>query len=176
MDTGRIESVRRLIEQQQLRVGEQRPTDAKALAHAKRVAANALVRPLGQANPLQRPVDAGLGLGATDSRGDLKVLAPGQKRVEARLLHDRADVGERRAALTRHTPTQHAHRAGGRRRQAEQHPNQRRLSGSVRAEIAERGAARDSEIDAVHGDPVAEALRQASCLDDIRSSGHGSPG
>src|ERR1700728_3536188 len=43
--------------------------------------------------------------------------------------------------------------------------DQRRLTGAVGAEIPEGAAARDEELDVVHGDVLAEALRQPVCLD-----------
>jgi len=59
--------------------------------------------------------------------------------VEARLLDDHADARERRGPLGRHRPPEQPHRAGiG---EAEQHPDQGRVAGAVRAEMAKGGAA-----------------------------------
>ena len=44
--------------------------------------------------------------------------------------------------------------------QSEQHPDERRLAGTVRAEVAERAAPRDEELHAVDGDVVPEPLGQ----------------
>ena len=52
--------------------------------------------------------------------------------------------------------------------ESEQHPDQRRLTGAVRPEVAEGDAAGDVQVDAVDGASVTEALGQAGRLDDIR--------
>ena len=49
--------------------------------------------------------------------------------------------------------------------QAQQHPDQGRLAGTVGPEIAEGAAAGDQQLDAVDGDVVPEALRQPVGLD-----------
>ena len=69
--------------------------------------------------------------------------------MEARLLDDRADAGERGGAAARQVVAEQAHAPGGRLGEAEQQPDQGRLAGAVRAEEAERGAARHREVDAI---------------------------
>ena len=56
--------------------------------------------------------------------------------------------------------------AGGRRQQAGQHPDRRRLAGAVRAEEAEDAAAGDVEADRVDGGEAAEPPRHAAHRDD----------
>src|SRR5204863_892749 len=99
-----------------------------------------------------------------------QVLAPGEVRMEARLLDDRAYARERRLALGGPRTPEQLHRPRGRGGETEQHPDQRRLTGAVRAEVAEGRAARDTEIDVRHCDAVAELLRQASGLDNVHAS------
>ena len=96
-DPGRVEAVGRLVEDQQLGVGEQAARDAEALAHALRVARDLLVGAVGEADARERAVDPRERLGAAHRGDDAQVLAPGQVRVEVRLLDDRADARERLA-------------------------------------------------------------------------------
>ena len=148
-DAGGVEAVHRLVEDQQLRVGEQAARDAEALAHPHRVRLDAVVRAVGQADALERGVDARERLAAARRGDDAEVLASREVAVEARLLDDRADARERLGAPLGHRQPAQAHRAAVRAREAEQDSDERRLAGAVRAEVAERDAARDAEVDAL---------------------------
>ena len=117
--------------------------------------------PLVEPDPVQRAVDPGAGLGTADGGRDLQVLAAGQVRIERGLLDDRPHPRERLRPLRRHRETQHAGAARARPSQPEQHPDEGGLAGAVVAEEAVRGAARDGQADAVHREPLAEALGQA---------------
>ena len=143
-DAGRVEAVDRLVEDEQLRVAQQAARDAEALAHAERVGLDLVVgaarrgrraRARRRSRAVRRPVAR---------RGvDVQVLAPGQVRVEARLLDDRADAGERRGALAgqrRGRAARMLPAVGS--REAEQQPDQRRLAGAVGAQEPEGDAAR----------------------------------
>ena len=166
-DAGRVEAVRRLVEDQQLRVGEQAARDAEALAHALRVGRHPLVGALGEADARERAVDPGERLGPAHGGDDPKVLAPGEVVVEVRLLDDRADARERFARVAPGT---------GRPRRciapasARVSPSSMRivrgLAGAVVAEEAEGAAARDAQRHAVDRDTRAEALGQVLRLDD----------
>jgi hypothetical protein len=107
-------------------------------------------------------VDALVG-GAVASGGvDEQVLAPGEVAVEAGLLDDRADAGERGGAVV---VAEQLDRPARRMREPEQQPDQRRLARAVGAEEAERLAARNREVDLLEGDAVAEALPEAGGVD-----------
>ena len=54
---GRVQAVHRLIEDEQLRVGQQAGSQAQPLAHAHGVRGDLVVGPLGQARPVQRRGD-----------------------------------------------------------------------------------------------------------------------
>ena len=103
---------------------------------------------MGEADALERGPDAGEGLAASRRRDDAQVLERREVPVEARLVHDRSDAGERLGAALRHRRARAAASSLVRLRQAEQHPDQRRLARAVRPEVAERDPARDLEIDA----------------------------
>ena len=104
VDAGRVEPVGRLVQDQQLRVGEESARDAQALTHPERVGGDAIVRPLGEADAFERPLDPIVRLPLPRGRDHGEVLATGQVAMEARLLDDRADAGERRGPLGRHRP------------------------------------------------------------------------
>ena len=173
-DAGRVEPVHRLVEDQQLGVGEQAARDAEALAHAERVGLDLLVGARGEADAGERAVDAVVRGAVAGGRVDVQVLAAGQVGVEARLLDDRADAGERRGAAAGQVVPEQAHRARGRVGEAEQQPDQRGLAGAVGAEEAERDAARHLEVDAVERGAIAEALAEPARLDgECRGGGGG---
>ena len=168
MDAGRIETVGRLVEDQQLGVGEQAAGDAQPLSHPERVLLDPLVGAVGESDPGEGAVDAVMGGGFAGGGDDGEVLPPGEVSVEAWLLDDRSDAGECLSAFQGHRPSEQSHRAGRRSGEPEQHPDQRRLAGAVRPEVAEGDAAGDVQVDAVDGAPVTEALGQAGRLDDKR--------
>src|SRR5439155_26215569 len=116
----------------------------------------------------ERRVDPREGLGAPGRGDDLQVLASRQVPVEVRLLDDGADAAECLAAMFRDIQSAELDRAGGGGGEPEQHADQGRLAGAVRAEVAEGRAARDAELDVVDDRPVAELLRQSRRLDDVR--------
>ncbi len=130
-----------------------------------RVALDLLAGALGQADARERRVDPRGRLGAADGSDDAQVLASGEVQVKARLLDDRADALQRLRALGGHGMAEQAHAAGARLGEAEQHADHRRLAGAVRAEEAERRAARHLQVDAVERRALAEALGQAAGLD-----------
>jgi hypothetical protein len=121
-----------------------------------------------EADAVERGVDPAEGGRVARARDDAEVLATGEVPVEAGLLDDRADPGERLFAPRGNGKTQQAHRAGRRRRQAEQHADQRRLAGSVGPEVAEGDAARHAEVDALDHGPLTELLGEGFRLDDVR--------
>ena len=159
-DAARVEAVDRLVENQQLGIGEQAARDAEALAHAERVARNALLGSIGKADPCERAVDPGIGPHVAGRGDHREILAAAEETVEAGLLDDRADARERLGAPRGHGKAEHVHRSARGRGEPEQHADQRRLAGSVRTEIAECAAARDAQVDGIDRDPVAESLCQ----------------
>ncbi len=170
-DAGGVETVGRLIEDQQLGVGEQAARNPQPLAHPLRVARDLLGGALGQPDAFDRAINAAEGLRPADRGQQPKVLATAEVVVEMRLLDDRADPRERVGAVLGNRETAQAHGARVRAGQAEQHPDRRRLAGAVVSEKAIGAAARDAQGHAVDGDPLAEALGELAGLDD-RLVGH----
>ena len=161
----RVEPVHRLVEDEQLRIPEEAGGDAETLAHAHGVLRHLVVGPVQDADPLERRLDAALGRRLTRRGEDLQVLATGQVAVEAGLVHDGPDPGQRPVTVAGDGVAEEGHRAGVGVGQAQQHPDQRRLAGTVGPEVAEGAAAGNEELDVVDGDVVAEALGQPVGLD-----------
>ena len=133
----RVEPVHRLVQDEQLGVSEQARGHAQALAHAHRVRGDLVVGALGEADPGQRRRDPPGRVAAARRGQQAQVLPPGQVVVEAGLVDDRADPGQRLAALGRDRDAEQRHRAGVGPGQAEQGADQRGLAGAVRAQVAE---------------------------------------
>ena len=92
---GRVEPGRRLVEQQELRVAQQRRRDAEPLAHPVRVAADAVLAAIAQLDHVEHLVDAGR-LDATVEVGEQpQVASPGEVRIEARPFDEAGDTVER---------------------------------------------------------------------------------
>ena len=161
----RVEPVHRLVQDQQLGVAEQARRHPQALAHAHRVRGDLVVGALGEADPGQRPRDPPVRVAASRGTQQAQVLPARQVVVEAGLVDDRADPGQRPAALGRDQDPEQRHRARVGPRQAEQGADERRLAGAVGSEVAERGPAVDEQLDVVDGDVRAEPLGQAVGLD-----------
>ncbi len=146
-------------------VAEEAGGHAQTLAHAHGVLGHLVVGPMEDADALERRLDAALGRRLTRRGEDLQVLAAGQVAVEAGLVDDRPDAGQGRVTVPGDAVAEQEHGAGVGVGQAQQHPDQRRLAGAVRAEVSEGAAAGNEELDVVHGDVVAEPLGQPVGLD-----------
>ena len=92
-DAGGVEAVGRLVEDEQGGVLEQRGGDAEALAHAEAVAADEVVGPVGETDPLEHGGD----VAAVDRPGErsqqLEVAPAGHRREQGRRLDDRRRHG-----------------------------------------------------------------------------------
>ena len=109
-DARRVEAVHRLVQDEQLRIGEQAARDAEALAHPHRVRAHAVAGAMGEPDALDRRLDPRKCLAPARSGDHGEVLTPAQVPVEARLLDDRADTCERLRAPLRDGQAAQAHR------------------------------------------------------------------
>jgi hypothetical protein len=142
---GRIEAVRRLVEHQQPRPGQQRGGKAETLSHPEREAADAVVGHVCEPDLPQHITDP-VGAVPAQTGQRCEVLPSGERRIQPRPIHEPRDVVDD-LQLT-------AVGAG----QPEQQAQQRRLPGPVRADQAVDLALRDVEVDAVEGDDLAEGL------------------
>ena len=127
-----VEAVGRLVEDQDLRVGEQRRGDPEPLAHAERELPDALAGDLLQADAVDHLVDAP----ARDPVGlrqREQVVVGRSAGVDGARLEQRADLVQRRRVVAVALPV-HGHRPGGRAVEPEDQPHRRRLPRPVRAE------------------------------------------
>ncbi len=100
--TGRIETVHRLVQDQQLRITEQTRGDTETLAHPHRVLRHPIIGATGHSDPLERRSDA-VPRRPFASRGkNLQVLAARQMAVKPGLVDDRTDTRQRHIAMLRH--------------------------------------------------------------------------
>ena len=160
-----VQAVHWLVEDQQLGIPEQAGGNAQPLAHAHGVLRHLVVGPMQDADSLEGRVDAALGRRLTRRGEDLQILAAGQVAVEAGFVDDRPDPGQGHITVSRDGVAEKEHRAGIGVGQAQQHPDQRGLAGTVRSEVAEGAAAGNEELDVVDGDVLAESLGQPVGLD-----------
>ena len=160
---GRVEAVRRLVEDQQVRVLDQRGRDAEPLLHPLRVRAEAVACPLAEADLVERGRDPLLG-DARMAGEHAQVVPCGQERIERGGLDHRPDP---RQPLRRAGRGAEHDRAPARRPdEPEKHAQRRRLAGPVRAEEAVDLAPAHAERKPVDGkDLVAVALGEIARLD-----------
>ena len=164
----RVEAGRRLVEQRDVGVVDQRAGDGQPALHAAGQRFDPAVGPLAQLHEVEQLGGPRLG-GAPRypevARVGDQVFRDGQLRVERVQLRADAEPGPDRGALPVRVHAEDPQRAGGGRGDAPDHPHRRALAGAVGAEEAERLAAGHVHVDAVDRGEVAEALDQAACVD-----------
>ena len=166
----RIEAGRRLVEEHDLGLVDERARDRQPALHAARERLDPVVRALGELDELEQLV----GPRASSSFArepevaavDDDVLADRQLQVERVLLgHDAEPAADLHAVVagsspnTRERPVRH-------RRDAPDHAHRRRLPRAVRPEEPEGLPALEVEVDRVDGGEIAEALDEPACLDE----------
>ena len=129
-----VEAVDRLVQDQRLRVAEQRRRDAEPLAHAERELARPLAGHLVQADEVDHLVDAAL-RDAVRLREGEQVVVGRAAGVDGPRLQQRADLVQRRGVVAVVLAVD-GDAARGRRVQAEDHPHRGRLARAVRPEEA----------------------------------------
>jgi hypothetical protein len=158
----RVEPRRRLVQQYDRRIRQQRPRQTQALFHPARQRLDLLRRLLRQPDPLQPIRNVGLHVRVAQAvpLGDEPQVGP-----DVHLLVQRRRVGRephprhhRRARLE--DLPQHPDLARRRRLQPRHRPQQRRLAGAVGPDQAEQIAAAEREGDVVDGDERAELHAQ----------------
>ena len=155
-----VEARRRLVEEQNPRVVDEREREVKPTLHPTRVAADAAIGGLVQSDALEQLVAAPGSVRAREAleRGlQSQVLAAGEHRVERGLLQRGTDRRAHLRALAHDVVAGDARgsRRGG--QQRGQHQHRRGLSGAVGSEEAVDLARRYDEIDPVDGArPLAE--------------------
>jgi hypothetical protein len=153
----RVEARGRLVEDQKLRLADQRLGKPDALAHALRIGADAALRGLGQAHPFQQAHRRARGL-APQAQIGADLLEPGERGVEGHVFRQVGDLAARGAAAGGVADDVDLARIEG--DQAEDDLHQRRLAGAVVAQKRHALARRDSETDVRQRPRRAEALSE----------------
>ncbi len=159
----RVESHRRLVEEQHARRVQQAARDLQASPHSAGVRVREAAPPLPQPDHLHHLAHAAvdeLARHAVELGVQAQVLLGRQVPVERRLLEDQADVAADVVAFGEHVVSGHERRAAAGTHERAQHPDRRRLARSVGAQEAEDLAAGDLEVDAPHGLHLGVALGQ----------------
>ena len=133
-DARGVEAVRRLVEDEDGRVRQERLRDADALAHPERVRPHEAVEALVHVDEARELVDPSRGA-VPDHPGEvLEVLAAGQELVEVGRLDDAADLAHRGLELALEVVPVDDDAAARGPHEADEHPDRRRLPRAVRAE------------------------------------------
>ena len=169
-DARGVETVRRLVEDEQVRLLEQGRGDREPLLHAERVGLVAVLLAPAELDRLDRLVDSRR-RGTDGAREKQQVATTAEVGRELRGLDDRADPADHLRQVPRHRLAEQPHRAARRAGQAEEHPDRRGLAGTVGPEEAVDAAGRHRQVQALYGDPqlaaqATELLAQAGRLDD----------
>jgi len=158
-DACRIETVRRLVHDQQLRTADQARSQPQALHHPIRVVAHPVIRAVCQIDDVEHLVHTIACDAYVKACQPRQVLATRQIRVEARRFHETPNVVEHPGAVISPAATEQLDLTGVGADQPKQHPHERRLPGPIWAEHAIHLALPDPHRDPVHGNKRAVALR-----------------
>ncbi len=170
----RVETVRGLVEHEQLGPTEQRARDPEPLAHALRVRLDLAVDRVAEAGDGERAVDVGVGEAvAARLPVQLEVGDAGEVGHERRVLDHRADPPQLRAARPDRFAEQPRLAAVGM-DEADEHPQRGRLARTVRTEQTADLAGADREVEMVDGEHGAVPLGEVADLDG-RVDGIGAP-
>jgi hypothetical protein len=170
-DARRVEPVRRLVQDEDLRLAEQRRRQREALAHPEREAPDLRAGVVLHPGERQDGVGAGV-VQSTLEAHDPQVIARCPPGMEPGDLERRSDAAERRVERTVRTP-EDVRLAGRRGGEPQQDAHRRRLARAVRPEEAGHAASRDREAQAVHGEPLPVPLRQVADRDRLGRGAHG---
>ena len=161
-----VKAVGRLVQHQQLGIAKQRRCKPQPLAHAERVALHATSGGVLQFHQRQHLVGARVGQAGSKAEC-AQMVAARAARVEVSGLEHRADP-QRRLLQLRIELVEHERAATRRHRQAEQHPQRRRLARAVGAQKARDRARGELERQVLDCCQPAKALRQRLCANDCR--------
>jgi SAM-dependent methyltransferase len=160
-DPMRIETGRGLVEQQQLRLTQERGRDAETLPHASGEPGNAIVATVAEPDATQDLVDVCVPRRTVESNEQLEVVRRRQVGVERRLLHEAGNPVQGSTLRPLSLPQQ-LDVAGIRPQQPEEQTQQRGLASAVRAEQPVKLAILDNEVETV------ERARRAEVFDHSR--------
>jgi hypothetical protein len=161
----RIETERRLVEEQDLRRVQESARDLQTPLHPAREVLDRVVLPLPEFEDLQElfgPLVPRRARHAVQDAVELHVFVRRQFLVEARILKHDAEAPPHFGRLRDRVQAVDFERSAGRREQRRQHLDRRRLAGAVGAEEREDLALSDVERDVVDGRHLSVLLHQVS--------------
>ena len=163
-DALRVEAIGRFVEDENVRLSEQRPGELQPLAHAHREPTDLPVARFGEPDQFEALLHPGKGE-ARHRRDDLQVTTGGARRMEARSLEHGSHISGRTGQVAIAVAVDEDP-ARGRSHQAKQHPQGGRLARSVRSEESRHSTRDGVEVEVVDGDDLgSKALGQPSSLD-----------
>ena len=165
----RIEVVRRLVDEEDARLCQQRACDGEALLHAVRVLADRdagdVVEP-HRRQDVERPLLRGAPAEAVQPREETQVLQARDAEIEAAVARgNKADGRALRARVPRRVRPEHSNGAAVGLDQAAEHAQERRLAGAVRPQERVDLTGLDRERDARERSPPGEAARDLAHVD-----------
>ena len=170
-----IETRRRLVENQELRIVDERARKRQATLHAARQCANLCARATRESGELEQSRYAHVERRAVDLEipaVDAQIFGDGEIGIEIVDLRDHTDAYACLACRLGHGPANHLDRAAVRIDQPEAAAQRRRLAGAVGSQQAEAFAAPNVERQATHDLVFAVAFAQiVDAQNDIAISG-----
>jgi hypothetical protein len=173
-----IESGGGFVENQELRIIEQRARQAQALRLALGEPIHRPIRQRGEVGELRDfghtalEVDAAQAIGA---RKKIQVVAHGRVPIRDKMIRHPADAATDFIGILHNVDTAQPHRSAVRQIERGQDPHRRGFARAVRTDQADHLAGRKFEGHAVHGFHAAEPAREAVNLEKWRGIGHWPP-
>jgi hypothetical protein len=157
-DARRVQAVGRLVEHQQLRVGQQRGGYPQPLLHAQRIRRGPVTVTPGQPHGLDHRADPARR--QPPQRGQAaQVVSAAQRTDNRRVLDQRTHPASEPFRMLDRL-TEHGPGPAARRDQAKQNPDRRRLPRPIRPDEPHQPAGRHLEAKVVHRDKITEPPRQ----------------
>ena len=132
-----VETGKRLVEQHQPWIVQQRALEREALPHAARKSVHRVVGAIREPGTLERSVDDAGRIQTVQLREELQILARREFRIKVQLVREQADSPPQRRAEVARRRVAEPDVAGGGRGERGQDADQRGLAGAVRPEQAE---------------------------------------
>jgi hypothetical protein len=165
---GDIEARVRFVEDEDVRIVQQRSNDHYLLLHALRVRADVLVRRMRQAKQLEQRADLSLeerGWQFAEASDEFEVLDRRLKGVEVGLFRNVAEALAERDWIARSVLTVPVHGASRRFEKPSQHLRRRALPGTVRTKVAHDFTGPNLEADVVDDCSPEEPLHEMPCFE-----------
>ena len=160
-DAGRVEAVGRLVEEEELRVAEQRRGDPQPLLHAERIGGHRVPRAVAQADQVEQLLDPLVGGPRAGCGQRTQVFAAAQVRIEGRRFDESTDLEQPPPIASPERPAQHLDRSRVGSDEAGQQPHRGGLAGAIGSEEPVDHAGRHRQVEPVEGEALAVALAQA---------------